>query len=111
MENIPILLAEGARVKAWDPIAKDNFMKIYPSEIEYHSTIESTIEGADLCFIFTEWPEIKAIDPIVYSQLMRKPIVLDGRNCYKLNSVREKGLCYDSIGREVIRTPIVNCNR
>ena len=99
LQNISMLLQEDAAIKVWDPIAMNKFKKIYPTEIEYCSTIESTIKGADLCLIFTEWPQIQAIDP----RLMRRPIVLDGRNCYDLGAVRgSKGLCYESIGREAV---------
>ena len=103
LQNISMLLQEDAKIKVWDPIAMNKFKKIYPTEIEYCSTIERTIKGADLCLIFTEWPQIQAIDPAIYPRLMRRPIVLDGRNCYDLDAVRgSTGLCYESIGREAV---------
>lgn len=100
--NIPIMLEDGARVKAWDPVGVENYKKHFPNEIEYCDTIEKTLENADVCFIFTEWPEVKNLDIMLYKALMRHPIVLDGRNCYKLSQFDGTGIIYDSIGRETI---------
>ncbi|MEH7248027.1 UDP-glucose/GDP-mannose dehydrogenase family protein [Neobacillus niacini] len=100
--NIPIMLEDGANIKAWDPVGVDNFKRIYPDEITYCNSIEDTIKDADVCFIFTEWDEVKDFDLTKYNKLMRKPIILDGRNCYDLVSVKKENLTYDSIGRETI---------
>ena len=100
--NIPIMLEDGAGVKAWDPVGVENYKKHFPNEIEYCDTIEKTLENADVCFIFTEWPEVKNLDIMLYKALMRHPIVLDGRNCYKLSQFEGTGITYDSIGRETI---------
>jgi UDPglucose 6-dehydrogenase len=100
--NIPIMLEDGANIKAWDPVGVDNFKKIYPHEITYCNTIEDTLKAADVCFIFTEWDEVKNFDITKYNKLMRTPIVLDGRNCYDLASVKKANITYDSIGRETV---------
>lgn len=92
--NVPILLEDGANIKAWDPVGMDNFKKIYPNEITYCKSIEETIEGADICFIFTEWDEIKRFDVNNYKKLMKNAVVLDGRNCYEKSS----SIQYESIG-------------
>ena len=102
LDNIPILLDYGAKVKAFDPVGENNFKKFYPNEIEYCQTIEDTIKDADICFIFTEWEDVKEFDINKYKELMKKPIVIDGRNCYDLSSVEGKGIIYESIGRKVI---------
>lgn len=100
--NIPLFLEDGARVKAWDPVGVENYKKIYPDEIEYCDSIEETLKDADLCLIFTEWEAVKNLDVTVYEKQMRRPIVLDGRNCYALDVFRDTHLVYDSIGRPVI---------
>lgn len=100
--NIPIMLEAGANIKAWDPVGINNFKKLYPEEISYCNTIENTIKDADVCFIFTEWDEVKDFNLSYYSKLMKNPIVIDGRNCYDLSSAKSANIIYDSIGRDTI---------
>lgn len=100
--NIPILLEDGANIKAWDPVGEKNFKKFYPDEIIYCDTIEDTLENADLCFIFTEWDAIKMMEVGIFERCMRRPIVIDGRNCFDLDQFKETHILYDSIGRPVV---------
>ncbi|WP_377519772.1 UDP-glucose dehydrogenase family protein [Priestia megaterium] len=100
--NIPLMLEDGANVKAWDPIGIDNFKKVHPEDVTYCYSIEETLKDADVCFIFTEWDQVKHFDLANYSKLMKNPIVIDGRNCYDLESVKDAAMVYDSIGRETI---------
>ncbi|MBT2724016.1 UDP-glucose/GDP-mannose dehydrogenase family protein [Bacillus sp. ISL-46] len=102
--NIPILLEDGANVKAWDPVGIENFKKLYPDNIAYSTSIEDTLKDADVCFIFTEWDEVKVFDLSNYSKLMKNPIILDGRNCYDLTNAKNAKIIYDSIGRETINS-------
>jgi UDPglucose 6-dehydrogenase len=106
--NIPLMLEDGANIKAWDPVGADNFKRIYSNEITYCNSIENTIKDADVCFIFTEWDEVKNFDLTKYSQLMKNPIILDGRNCYDLTSAKQAKIIYDSIGRETVNSLIVS---
>ncbi|PGQ81617.1 UDP-glucose dehydrogenase family protein [Priestia megaterium] len=100
--NIPLMLEDGANVKAWDPIGIDNFKKVHPEDVTYCYSIEETLKDADVCFIFTEWDQVKHFNLANYSKLMKNPIVIDGRNCYDLESVKNAAMVYDSIGRETI---------
>lgn len=97
--NIPLLLEDGAKVKAWDPVGVENFKKKVPDGITYCDSIEQTIQDADLCLIFTEWEDVTQFDVLLYKELMKKPIVIDGRNCYKVSDFDGTGIIYDSIGR------------
>lgn len=100
--NIGIMLDDGANIKAYDPIGIPNFSKLYPEEsnnIKYCKTIEDALKDADICFIFTEWKEIKELNPEIFKKNMKTPILLDGRNCYKLETMEEYGIEYSSIGR------------
>lgn len=102
--NIGIMLDDigGGQIKAYDPIGIPNFSKIYPEEsnnIQYCDKIEDTLKDADICFIFTEWKEIKELNPNIFKKYMKTPIVLDGRNCYKIETMQLNGIEYDSIGR------------
>ena len=100
--NIPILLDDGANIKAYDPVGKKNFRKFYPNEIQYCKSIEETLKDADICFIFTEWEYVKNMDISLFSKLMNRPIVIDGRNCFELNKVKKENMVYESIGRSII---------
>lgn len=97
--NIPILLDDGATVRAWDPVGVENFRKKIPDVITYCDSIEQTLQNADICFIFTEWPEVKALTPDVFLSAMKHPIVLDGRNCLDPKAYRSSGVTYDGIGQ------------
>ena len=105
LDNVQLLLESGADLYAYDPVAADNFKKRYPEganekgTIQYVSTPEEALEGANICFIFTEWGEIRAITPETFKEKMRIPLVYDGRNLYSLDAMREAGVEYYSIGR------------
>ena len=105
LENIPIFLEDKAHVKAWDPVGATAFAQRYP-EVDYKDTIEEAIAGADLCFIFTEWPDVKSFEPSNYAKLMACPLVLDGRNCYSPEAVCGKGMIYESIGRPTMNEDV-----
>ena len=100
--NIPALVDEGANVKAFDPVGVENFRRICTDEITYCDTVEETIRDADICFIFTEWDDVKKFDIEKY-KLMKNPIILDGRNCYKTDAFEGTGIVYDSIGRKTVK--------
>lgn len=101
--NVPVFLEDGAIVRAWDPVGAENFKKRIPDErIEYCETVEEALLDADICFIFTEWKEVKELELSQYAKLMKTPIVMDGRNCYRLEDVRKAKMLYESIGREIV---------
>jgi UDPglucose 6-dehydrogenase len=100
IDNIAILLDDGAKVKAWDPAAAENFKKHIPGVV-CCDTIAQTLDGADICFILTDWPEVKSLKPEEFLT-MKKPIILDGRNCFELKPMTKQSLVYDSIGRPAV---------
>lgn len=105
LENIPLLLENGAEIYAYDPVGRNNFEKKYPEGksgqgfIHYVDNIESALNDANVCFIFTEWKDIKEIKPEIYKKLMRTPLVYDGRNIYNIEEMRNNEVEYYSIGR------------
>lgn len=99
--NIPLFLEDGANIRAWDPVGVDNYKKYYPTELTYCDSIEDTLNGADLCLIFTEWKQIKEMDVTAFEKHMKRAIVLDGRNCFDLKAFRNTHVLYESIGRPV----------
>ncbi|MDU6983190.1 MAG: UDP-glucose/GDP-mannose dehydrogenase family protein [Terrisporobacter othiniensis] len=100
--NVRRLLDEGAEIVAYDPVGVENFKKIYPDEIKYVDSVESAIKNADMAFIFTEWKEITSFELDKYIELMKSPVIYDGRNCYDLNLVKKYNVDYYSIGREEV---------
>lgn len=106
LENIPLLLEHGAEIYAYDPVGADHFSRLYPEgdhgkgSIRYVADVEEALKEANVCFIFTEWPEIKEIQPETYRRLMRTPLVFDGRNIYQVDRMKMAEVEYHSIGRE-----------
>lgn len=105
LDNVPLLLEQGADIYAYDPVGKANFEKRYPQgkhnkgSITYVEHAEEALEDADLCFVFTEWKEIREITPETYKAKMRVPLVYDGRNIYDPQEMEEAKVEYYSIGR------------
>lgn len=99
LENIPLLLNAGADIYAYDPVGAENFRKKISEGINYVDAPQEALRGAGACFIFTEWPEIKDVMPAEYKELMKIPLVYDGRNIYSINEMRAAGVEYYSIGR------------
>jgi len=100
--NIPLLLEQGANIYAYDPVGIDNFKKIYDeSTINYVNDYKEALKDANICYIFTEWEQIKAITPSEYKEYMRTPLVYDGRNIYDLHEMKNEGVEYYSIGRSI----------
>lgn len=105
LENVPLLLAQGADIYAFDPIGADNFAKVYPEgpngrgNITYAQNAEEALKDANVCFIFTEWGEVKEVQPESFKMLMRTPLVYDGRNLHGIEDMEQAGVEYYSIGR------------
>lgn len=105
VDNIQLLLENGADIFAYDPVAESNCKKNFPEgtyekgSITYVSSPEAALEGANICFVFTEWKEIKEIKASEYKKLMQTPLVYDGRNIYNPSAMAVEGVEYYSIGR------------
>lgn len=105
LDNVDLLLQNGADIYAYDPIAADNFKKKYPEgsnlkgTIQYVQSPEEALQDANICFVFTEWKEIKDIAPETFKQYMKIPLVYDGRNLYGIQDMKNAGIEYYSIGR------------
>lgn len=104
-QNIKLLLAQGADIYAYDPAgiprAKMEFPegKIDRGSITYVESPQEALKDANICFVFTEWPQIKEVTPSQYKEWMRTPLVYDGRNLYGLDEMKDAGIEYYSIGR------------
>ena len=96
------LMNIGADIVLYDPKAIQNMKNIFGEAIQYSECIDESIRGASAAFIVTEWESIRAYPLEKYAQLMREPILFDGRNCYTDEDVKKQEIDYYSIGRERI---------
>jgi UDPglucose 6-dehydrogenase len=90
------LLAEGAEVRAWDPIAVPELQGV-----QLCATPFEAIDGADAAVIVTEWPELSDLATEEVRAAMRHPLIIDGRNLLDPDTVRAAGFAYEGIGRAV----------
>jgi UDPglucose 6-dehydrogenase len=93
-----LLEDEGAILALYDPKAMDNARKVFPNA-EFAPDAYSAIKDSELIVIATEWSEFKELNKEKIKELMKKPNVLDGRNLFDPNEMKEKGFNYLSIGR------------
>ncbi len=96
------LLAAGAQVRAYDPVAGDQAMKILSGKknIEIKKTSEESLEGCDALAIVTEWAEFRAPDFAALKKTLKTPAIFDGRNLYDPAMMRSLGFEYFPIGRK-----------
>ena len=102
LDNIQILLEDGANIKVFDPVGEKVYKNINFEKITYCNSIEDTLNGTDICFIFTEWNCIKNMNIQLFERNMKKPIILDGRNCFDIEKIKQYKVIYESIGREIV---------
>jgi UDPglucose 6-dehydrogenase len=90
------LLAEGAEVRAWDPVAR-------PGELikgaVLHETVADAVRDADAAVIVTEWDELRGLASKEVLDAMALPLIIDGRNLLDPAVVRAAGFAYEGIGR------------
>ncbi|NUR82514.1 MAG: UDP-glucose/GDP-mannose dehydrogenase family protein [Nonomuraea sp.] len=91
------LIAEGAKVRTWDPLANPAG-EPWTSTVRCDTALEA-MSGADAAILATAWPELKAVDWAEARALMRFPVVYDGRNLLEPAAMRELGFTYISVGR------------
>jgi UDPglucose 6-dehydrogenase len=97
------LLGRGAAVAVHDPEALAEARRHFGDTVSYHRTNYEALQDADAVLIVTEWNEFRRPDFARMKQLMRRPVVFDGRNIYEPEVMREHGFTYFPIGRGVVR--------
>jgi len=95
------LLAEGAEVVAYDPIAMDNARDILPA-VTFASSPLKALECADALVLVTEWPEFTELDWPTVLRTMRHPLIIDGRNVLPGTELVQLGFAYEGIGTKII---------
>lgn len=91
----------GARVQAYDPEAMEEAQRIYGvrDELQLCGTRKSALSGADALVICTEWKTFRAPDFEQMQELLKEPVIFDGRNMFEPTRMARKGFTYYSIGR------------
>jgi UDPglucose 6-dehydrogenase len=97
--SIEGLLGRGARVVAHDPVATDEARRHLGDRIEYRERNYDALEGADGLLIHTEWHPYRRPDFERMLQLLRQPVVFDGRNLFRRDELERLGFEYYSVGR------------
>ncbi len=94
------LLAAGASVAVYDPEAMAGAEARYGDRLEYAASSYGALQGADALVIVTEWNEFRKPDFGLMKNLMRQPVIFDGRNIFDPTKMLERGFAYHSIGRK-----------
>jgi UDPglucose 6-dehydrogenase len=92
------LLAEGADVRAYDPVAEAQARELMP-QLNYCDSALAAAQDADAAILVTEWPEFIALDWEQLAHVMRGRLLVDGRNALDPGAVEAAGLTYEGIGR------------
>ena len=103
LDNIALLLENGAKITAYDAIAEENVKRIFGNQIEYSKDMYSCVENADCLLIATEWSEFKNPNFDLLAQKMKNKVIFDGRNMFSLDQIENTGFYYKSIGRKIIK--------
>jgi UDPglucose 6-dehydrogenase len=96
------LLEAGAQIRVFDPEAMENVKKIFGDRLTYCADQYETLIEADALAIVTEWSVFRTPSFQVLKQLLKKPVIFDGRNLYDLEVMAEQGFQYFSIGRNPV---------
>jgi UDPglucose 6-dehydrogenase len=92
------LQADGANVRAYDPVAEEEARPLMEGATFAETALEA-LKGADACVLVTEWPEFAELDWAEVAKVMRGNVVVDGRNFFDREQVEAAGLIYAGIGR------------
>ena len=96
---IPQLVELGVNVRAYDPIAMENFKKCH-GDIQYFESWQKAAKDADACIILTEWNEFRGMDLNELKSLMKTPIILDTKNILNMDKLDSLGFVFDNVGRK-----------
>jgi UDPglucose 6-dehydrogenase len=98
IDIIQLLLKEGAYIKCFDPLAVENTKKILPN-LTYCQDEYDTAQESDALVIATEWNQFRNLDLLKIKKILKSPILLDLRNLYEPEKVKELGFIYEGVGR------------
>ena len=96
------LIAAGAQIRAFDPEAMNHVRARYNGQVSMAQDQYEALIGADALAIVTEWSVFRTPSFDVMKQLLKTPVIFDGRNLYDVEQMEDKGFYYDSIGRGTV---------
>jgi UDPglucose 6-dehydrogenase len=103
LDILPLLLDGGANLKVYDPVAMEKAKAIFP-KLTYAKSALDAASGVDALLILTEWNEFQKVDLKKLEALMKGRIIVDGRNLFESERMRNMGFSYFSIGRPASKT-------
>jgi UDPglucose 6-dehydrogenase len=102
---IEAMVGDGARVKVFDPEAMDNARQCLPSEVEYCPDSYEAAADADALIIVTEWNQFRSLHMERIRSMLKQPTVIDLRNIYDPQRMKDQGFNYFSVGRAATDLP------
>ena len=105
LEIIRELLNAGASVCAYDPEAMNNVKALLGNKIKFAETQYDCLENSDALIVATEWNEFRTPDFDKILDLLKDPVIFDGRNVFDVQTIEKKGFHYESIGRPLVNQP------
>ena len=97
------LLTRGATVTAYDPVAQETCHEVLGDQITYAQDMIDMLQDVDALVICTDWAEFRHPEYKQMKKKMKLPIIFDGRNLYRLQTMAEEGFVYWSVGRELVK--------
>ena len=105
LEIIPALIARGAKVRVFDPVAMEKFRSVYNHDsIVWCSDALDVASGSDALCLLTEWDDFKDVDLTEVEQVMKQPILVDGRNVFSHKEIARTSFYYYSVGRPMMNS-------
>ena len=98
LDIVPGLIKAGAAIRAYDPKGMEEARRLIDG-LETVATAEEAIEGTDAVVIITEWNEFRSLDPAAMAAAMVHPVVVDLRNLFSPEEMKEAGIRYVCVGR------------
>lgn len=95
---VQALLKAGMRVSVYDPAAMENAVKVFGKTVTYAEGIRDCLEGADCCFLVTEWDYFRTIPSELFIEAMAQPVVIDGRRVLSPSKL-DRRITYRAIGQ------------
>ena len=108
IQTIHGLLNHGAQIRVFDPEAMDNIKTLFGDRIEYSTDQYEALIGANALAIATEWSVFRTPSFSVIKELLKEPVIFDGRNLYATDMMEKEGFYYESVGRGKVLTALEN---